>query len=61
MYMLPGINKISRDDGSGTWIGSMAGVANIMSEQGLLTYPHLGRNYTSPLISLFTNATLMFT
>jgi hypothetical protein len=24
--MLPGINEISRDDVSGTWIGSIAGV-----------------------------------
>lgn len=50
--MLPGINEISRDDVSGTWIGSIAGVVKPSDERGLVSRQHWCRTDTRPIILL---------
>jgi len=58
MCLLPEINTISYDDGTGNGLGAFLALQRVLDERGLLTHPHYGRNYTSLLSSLFSNATL---
>jgi hypothetical protein len=58
--MLPGINEISRDDVSGTRIGSIAGVVKPSDERRLVSRQHWCRIDTRPIRCVFVNSMLVF-